>query len=510
MSKLKEKLSSAKGKRMLTSTSLTALLLGLVIVVNVIVYICTVNYGLYLYSVDDYDLTISGSTDAFFEDYLGKSKKVTVMFCTSLDVINSSSDEVSFFHDTASQFAKKYPSLVELEYVNIITKRSSTGEIIEDLDKYRTVDENGNVFPLYSTSVIFTCGEKYKVINDVASSVFTYDVTSSSTVNYTSYNGEEVFAGMVARVLNENDKTAYFTTYHGEVADVAFANMLSCAGYNIQTIDLRKSEIPDGAELIVISNPKKDFERAAENSGSRSEIEKLREYMQSGGNIYVALDPYVKKLTILESFIAEYGISFSEVETEDGIVKNIVKDRTNAITTDGFTLVADMADTEFSAKITENIEPYTDSKVILEKCAVLELEEGSGAEPILMTSKNSYTFASGKETGAEGNYCIAAKSTYINKEGVSGDMFVVPSIFMTANDALTNSGYANRNFIYSLVDELFDAEKVPYGCNVIYMDNGVLENLTMGAAKAYTWLIMALPASIAVLGAVVTIRRKNR
>ena len=54
-----------------------------------------------------------------------------------------------------------------------------------------------------------------------------------------------------------------------------------------------------------------------------------------------------------------------------------------------------------------------------------------------------------------------------------------------------------------------------YGClpieekTVLYNTN-TLENLTMGTAKAYLAVAMLLPISVAVCGAVVLIRRKNR
>jgi len=51
---------------------------------------------------------------------------------------------------------------------------------------------------------------------------------------------------------------------------------------------------------------------------------------------------------------------------------------------------------------------------------------------------------------------------------------------------------------------------MPYGCNSIIFEEGVIENLTSGKAKLITAVIMAIPAVIAVVGAVVIIRRKNR
>ena len=51
---------------------------------------------------------------------------------------------------------------------------------------------------------------------------------------------------------------------------------------------------------------------------------------------------------------------------------------------------------------------------------------------------------------------------------------------------------------------------MPYGCNSVIFDDGTLENLTMGQAKLYTVLLIAIPAVLAAVGIFVMIRRKNR
>jgi hypothetical protein len=50
---------------------------------------------------------------------------------------------------------------------------------------------------------------------------------------------------------------------------------------------------------------------------------------------------------------------------------------------------------------------------------------------------------------------------------------------------------------------------MPYGCNTVYYNTEVLENLTMGKARLYTALIMAVPTALVAVGAVVVTRRKN-
>jgi hypothetical protein len=89
-------------------------------------------------------------------------------------------------------------------------------------------------------------------------------------------------------------------------------------------------------------------------------------------------------------------------------------------------------------------------------------------------------------------------------------MFVCPSIYLSATDAMITNGYSNKDFIYSLFDVCFDKGAMPYGCNSVIFSDGTLENLTMGQARWYTALLIAIPAMLGVVGLFVMIRRKNR
>ena len=72
------------------------------------------------------------------------------------------------------------------------------------------------------------------------------------------------------------------------------------------------------------------------------------------------------------------------------------------------------------------------------------------------------------------------------------------------------SKYANKDFIYALCDTLFEMDSMTYGCNSYVYDDTILENLTMGTAKIYTALLLAIPVLISAVGAILIIRRKNR
>ena len=503
MNKFKTKLAAFFRGEGFTGSTITAIIIGSVIAFNVIVYALTMKFGLYLYKPEAVDLTISGMTDALFAEPISKGERVKVTFCRAEDEMEL--DEIGYFHQTAKQFAERYPDFIELEYVNIITKRNSKGELV-DLSKYQEKDAEGNAVPLYKASVIFESRIQHKTVIDIISSTFTYDSASSS---YQSYNGEEVFASMVSWVLNAEHKTVYFTTFHGEAVDFGFATMLTCAGYTVESLDLRKSEVPEDAGLVVISNPVKDFERAAEGATHiRSEIERLRSYMERGGSIYVAIDPYSEKLHVLESFIAEYGITVPSVSRDGKDYRYIVKDSSNAITADNFTIVTEIADNEVAGAIGEQMSKYTDSNVIIKDVAALELS--GNAKEIFVTSASSSTYTGADVADSDGGYCVAAVSVNEEDGGKESTIFVVPSIYLTANDAVVTTGYANRDFLYVMLEQLFGSYPAPNGCNMVYTSTGMLENLTMGTARTITALLLSIPAVIAVVGAVVIVRRKNR
>ena len=526
MKKVKEKLAAwIRGERV-TGSAICALVIGVIIAFNAIVYAFAVRYDLYLaYDTED-DLTISSASEILFADAIenakGTGERVRIVFCRSKSQFDPQSstyvnDATGKFHVTAKQFEEKYPEFIELAYVNLLTKRMSVGdsdkETLVDITELQTQDGNGEYYPLYNSSIIFMSnkpGREKRYIQDITGAAFV--TASDGSEGFSSYNGEEIIVSMALWVISDEHKSAYITTHHGENPDVTLVNMLTCAGYTIDILDLRQVElVPENADLVVISNPKKDFETSTENSSVFSEIQKLERYIEEGGNLYVALDPYVDKLHILEGFLKKYGIAFSEPENQSGkdVIRHIVRDNDNAITPDGFTLVADFADAE-SVISKDAIRFNENGKVIIRECAALEIVDSALARPVLTSSPASSLYEGEKRIDNEGSSCVAALSSIDTEGGEKSNIFVVPSVYITANDALEKKGYANRDFLYSVFDNVFGMENVPYGCSPVYRRDAVLENLTMKTARIYTALILSVPALIAIGGAAVVIKRKNR
>ena len=154
---------------------------------------------------------------------------------------------------------------------------------------------------------------------------------------------------------------------------------------------------------------------------------------------------------------------------------------------------------------------YTDEsnpRVVLREAVALELS--GNAISVLNASSSSICQADGKTVDTDGNYVLAAYSSKANDVADDSKIFFMFDGSLASNDAVITNGYSNKDFLYSLFDVVYEREDLPYGCRTVVSNKLILENLTMGTARIYTAILLAIPVALIAVGAVVMIRRKNR
>ena len=459
MNKFKQKFTYYLHSRNFPSHILVCGVIALVVVVNMIIYALSGVLPLYIYSPTEDDLSVSDACDALFEGYIGSGEVVTVTFCSYEDAVESHSTG-KFVLETARGFAEKYPGFIKLRFVNALTLLDSNGESVAD--ELAIYSDGGNNL-INDTSVIFSSETGFRVLTDMISSTgyadfFTFD----DSLYITSYNGEEVFASSVIRALGGESETVYMTVGHGESANGTLYNILTSAGYSVKELNLRKNDIPEDAALVIISNPIADFERGAENSTLITEYDRLISYRSRGGNFVVFFNPAVKKLPVLEGFISEFGIGFASAEDGERMT---IKDRQNAITTDGFTLVADFAEGGYGEQMKNVIRDRSgdeDGRVILRGVGALVLDSSKGAQSVLVSSSTSVLEAGGQTLDDSGSYTIAASSHYKNDLASDATLFVMSDGMLTASDAIVTDGSSNNGNTCQ-IKEFYLGNKVQFG-----------------------------------------------
>jgi hypothetical protein len=498
-----EKLKGYYGSKRGVRQVLIAAVVVAFIFLNAIVYTVISTYGLYLYTSEQLDFSISPATYELFKDDILAGKKVKITFLMAKEELKAHTSG-AYVHRTAEELKSTYPDFVELEYVNIYTGINQDEQFV-DLTKYKTA-MNGGVNQLKKSSVIFSSSDgAYRVVTDgVTTAGFSDFYTLTAKGEVTSYNGQQIMTGMMKWVLSSEHKTAYFTNYHGETADPAFGTLLLGAGYNIEYIDLRENDVPEDCTLLVISHPTNDFETSLDGS-IESEMSRLRDYYAAGGNVYISLDPYASYLPSLEGFLKENGIEL--MTDENRLNRGIVRDTVNAVVpSNGFTFTASYANNESAGAIKDRVGAVNNGGMLIRECGALKVNSELGAVPLFVAGSGATLYSNDKVISSDGSYNLAA----YNKNTNGGGLFAIATVYFTASDAIVSGGYANADIILGVFEKVFGDTDLPFGTSAITFVSGMLDNLPMWQANIYTAIIMAIPVAIGAVGLVIHIKRKHR
>ena len=152
--------------------------------------------------------------------------------------------------------------------------------------------------------------------------------------------------------------------------------------------------------------------------------------MKNGGNLYVALDPLVKKLNHLEEYLSKWGFELYEGEDENGnIARDIVRDSTTGDTADGYRFILTPVENGYSTPIFGLMNEYVDTSVRISQTGRLKLS--GGAVALMRSSDTSVAARSGEIIDNEGSYDVIGFNRITNEDGSEATVMVVPSVFLT-------------------------------------------------------------------------------
>lgn len=488
--------------------ALTAVFIAAVVVVNVVIYGLSSRFGWYFATGETYEHTIGDATDGYLAEVADKGE-VTILFCDARDSLEADS-VFNLVWQTALQFSQKY-DFISVENVNIYTnpervepykyQREADGSYTIDPDTGKRVKIN----TISTQSVIFVSDTDYAALT--MESFFVLD----SDRLITAYNGEEVTAAMIHRVLSEDRPVAYFTTTHGETFSSAFNNRLLFAGYTAAEIDLWQTTPEVGAgNLLVISNPRYDFDRGDSSRGVIGELDRIEAFLGAGGSVYVMLDPLVTGTVQLEALLSDWGITVMREKTDASERDTVmIRDRTDAVTTDGYGLITAFGDSAAARQIATEMDAAGAGRVIIRQASPLVLSDAAGktVSSLLVSSDSSAAYAGGKAVDSAGRYTVAAIS---QDDASGGGIFAVGSVYFTSQSAITTNEYGNKDLVFLSFRHLSGAS-VPVGCTYLLFSSGTLEDLTMWEARLWTVLFAGvLPLAAAVTGIIIIRRRRER
>ena len=328
----------------------TAILFGVVIVVNLIVGEIPEKYTQIDLSQQKM-YTISEKTEEFLD---GLDQEIRIYHL----VQNGYED------DTIVKLLKRFEETSE--YVSVETK---------DPVLYPNFASQYTEESVYDNSLIVVSGERSKYISyyDMYESEYDYYTGSSTT---TGFDGEGQIDSAISYVISEDLPVLYFLEGHGELElDSTTSGLLEKANYRMENINLiTAEEIPAEAGCLIVSSPQSDI--------SEEEAEKMISYLEDGGKAMFIMDYLGQNLPNFEKVFETYGI-----KPEKGMIME--GDSQHYIMQAPYYIIPNIESTDITTELlNENkyvLIPATQPVGVLESYRdTLEIK------PILTTSESAY------------------------------------------------------------------------------------------------------------------------
>ncbi|MBR6322045.1 MAG: GldG family protein [Lachnospiraceae bacterium] len=392
-----------------------------------------------------------------------------------------------------------------------IVQADQEDEVIENLlEKYDSlsnhisvVKKNPDIYPQFAqqytdqtvqnNSLIVECGQKSRFIS--YDDIYISDVDYSTYSTVYSFDGEGAVTSAIDYVVSETLPVVYILEGHGEQELPAIlTDQIGKENMELKSFSLiNEDEIPEDASCLPIYAPESDI--------SEEEAGLLKDYLASGGKLFILAGPVEDGiLTNLASIAAAYG-----AETAEGIV--IEGDRGHYAFQAPYILLPDIASDEIT-------DPLIESRyyVIVPTAAGMTVT-GSSAVSLLNTSDDAFSKVAGyalttydKEEGdIDGRFSLAVLAS----DASGGQLVYISSSRLLDETVNAYSSGANLDLCMNALSALVGENEA-----VAIRQKSLSYNyLTISEDTASTLKIMmigVLPAAFAVIGIIVLISRRSR
>lgn len=277
MNKIKEILKRPQLRYGTYSTVITAVVIGIVIVINMIASQFSDTIG----SIDLSDNKIYEITDTSKTFLKELDKEVTIRVFA----------EESSMDERIKTFVKKYAAL----------SNKITVEWIDPVLHPALAEEYGGE----SESIIVSCEDTGKQETVYFTEIITYDYSSyyySGYATESEFDGEGQLTSAINAVTNDVTKKVYRTAGHGESTfSTTINDLFGKSNFSVSELNtLMQNEIPEDCDLLLCYAPTTDFTEDEKNM--------ISEYIQSGGDVFLILSASQSETPNLDALLLEYGM----------------------------------------------------------------------------------------------------------------------------------------------------------------------------------------------------------
>ena len=285
MEKLKKMFKTAGTKYGVYSAGVTAIVIAIVVVVNLIVSQLPEKYR----NIDVSSTKIYEITDTSKELLKNLDQKITMTVFASKD---DTDERITTFLSKYASLSKK----VSVEWVDPVLHPSALRE-----------------YDAQENTIVVACEDTEKSTTVSFDDILVIDMYSyyyTGSVSETEFDGEGQLTSAINYVINAESQKIYRTSGHGETTfSTTISDLMSKNNYEVTELNLLMSEsIPEDCDLLLMNAPTNDL--------TEDEAEEIRTYLADGGNVMLLLgDTSSADLPNLASILKEFGM-----EAADGYI----------------------------------------------------------------------------------------------------------------------------------------------------------------------------------------------
>ena len=489
--KFKKFMKSRKAKHGTVAMAITALVIVMVIVLNIII-------GLLVNRFPDLELDLTPNNSFALQDdtidYVSHlNNDVTVYILMEKDKFESQGTYFVQAQKMLNKMASKSDGKMKIKYVDLTSNPSFTSN-------YPNVDWQSSSA---NNIVLVESGKQYKVLT--LTDCFEYDEQTYNYYGTYSFTGTKIEQAVVTAILNvtTDDKVVVDMIKGNNEQDYSsLKSLLENNAYQVNEVSLATGDFDKDAKVAIMYAPSVDLDEKI--------VEKLSTWLSNDGKygrslIYVPTAD-MGEMPNLDDFLKEWGMSI---------------DRSYVLETDETALVNASSPYAFTVSYgdyyKDNLKNSKIPVVVSESHAVNITDENTAHALLKTTNKagvlpidadKSWDYKDAITGNGEN---VAAEGVMTNEDKKSSKVVVFGSYVMFSDTIMQYNSFNNSAYFMNVINTIADKEDVG-----ITIESKSIDNTELGITDVATQntmlvvFVIVIPIAILVAGFVFWLRRRNR
>lgn len=489
--KFKKFMKSRKAKHGTVAMAITALVIVMVIVLNIII-------GLLVNRFPDLELDLTSNNSFALQDdtidYVSHlNNDVTVYILMEKDKFESQGTYFVQAQKMLNKMASKSDGKMKIKYVDLTSNPSFTSN-------YPNVDWQSSSA---NNIVLVESGKQYKVLT--LTDCFEYDEQTYNYYGTYSFTGTKIEQAVVTAILNvtTDDKVVVDMIKGNNEQDYSsLKSLLENNAYQVNDVSLATGDFDKDAKVAIMYAPSVDLDEKI--------VEKLSTWLSNDGKygrslIYVPTAD-MGEMPNLDDFLKEWGMSIDRgyvFETDETAL-------VNASSPYAFTV-------SYGDYYKDNLKNSKIPVVVSESHAVNITDENTAHALLKTTNKagvlpidadKSWDYKDAITGNGEN---VAAEGVMTNEDKKSSKVVVFGSYVMFSDTIMQYNSFNNSAYFMNVINTIADKEDVG-----ITIESKSIDNTELGITDVATQntmlvvFVIVIPIAILVAGFVFWLRRRNR